>query len=228
MSPAKVHSSVDITGTHLVDLFDRVVVINLARREDRLANFLQRLEGNWPFAMPQRFEAVDGQTVTPPKTWKESAGAWGCHLSHLAVLNAAIADGVSSLLVLEDDAYPVHDFPRRVEALLKGVPDDWHGLMFGADHLQPPIFVAPGIVECTGANRCHAYAVRGPLMQMLAKFWRDNQEDHCDVVFATLMQYFNVYAPDPLLIGQDAGQSDITPRFEPLRFLSPARFPQAI
>ncbi|HEX3359316.1 MAG TPA: glycosyltransferase family 25 protein [Tepidisphaeraceae bacterium] len=211
----------------MASLFDRVVVINLARRADRLARFSKRLEGNWPFATPQRFEGVDGLTVSPPATWKESRGAWGCLLSHRAVLESAIADGISSLLVLEDDAYPVDDFPRHAEAFLSRVPQDWHGLMLGAEHLSSPIPVSPGVVECTGAIRCHAYAVREPLLRMLASFWRDDQTHHCDVVFGGLMPYYNVYAPDPLLVGQDAGQSDITPRLEPLRFLSSDLLPQA-
>jgi hypothetical protein len=34
------------------------------------------------------------------------------------------------------------------------------------------------------------------------------------------MRHFNVYTPDPLLIGQDCGHSDVTERREYLRFLS--------
>lgn len=45
--------------SNLQQTFDRVVVINLARRADRLARF-NRLLCDWPFKTPQRFEAIDG------------------------------------------------------------------------------------------------------------------------------------------------------------------------
>jgi hypothetical protein len=204
----------------LMNTFERVVVINLARRPDRLARFSMRMEGNWPFAAPRRFEAIDGVGMPLPATWTHGPGAWGCLQSHCAVLDAAIADGVSSLLVLEDDAYLADDLPRQAELFLARVPTDWNCLMFGAEHLMPPVSVGPGVFRCTVSIRCHAYAVRGPLMRMLSAFWRRNQADHCDLVLSSLMGHYKVYAPNPPLIGQDAGLSDITPRQFPLRFLT--------
>ena len=211
----------------LANFFDRVVVINLARRADRLARFSKRLEGNWPFAMPERFEGIDGSALPMPATWDKGAGAWGCLQSHRAVLDSAIADGVSSVLVLEDDAYPVDELPRLAEAFLAGVPDDWNCLMLGAEHLLPPVPVAAGVVQCVASIRCHAYALRGPLMPMLSVFWQCNKVDHCDLVLSSLMRHYKTYAPAPLLIGQDGGPSDITARNEPLRFLSPEHIRQA-
>jgi hypothetical protein len=211
-----------IEPNDLANAFERVVVINLTRRPDRLARLSKRLEGNWPFAAPRRFEAIDGSRTSPPATWKKGAGAWGCAQSHRAVLDAAIADGVSSLLVLEDDAYVADDFASRAELFLARVPEDWDCLMLGAEHLLPPDPVAPGVARCRASIRCHAYAVRGPLMPMLSAFWQCNKIDHCDLVLSSLMGHYKAFAPDPLLIGQDAGWSDITPRLEPLRFLSPA------
>jgi hypothetical protein len=203
----------------LANAFDRVVVINLARRPERLARFSSRLEQNWPFATPERFEAVDGSSSPPPATWKKGAGAWGCLLSHRAVLDAAIADGAASLLVLEDDAYPADDLPQKAELFLARVPQDWDCLMFGAEHLLPPVAVGPGVVRCMTSIRCHAYAVRGAMMPMLSAFWQANRTDHCDLVLASLMHHFKAYAPDPLLIGQDGGQSDIAEKTELPRFL---------
>lgn len=199
--------------------FERVVVINLRRRADRLQRFWERLEGNWPFAQPRRFEAIDGSTVPMPATWDKGPGAWGCLLSHRAVLDAAIADGVSSLLVLEDDAYPVQDLTRQAQRFFSRVPGDWDGLMLGAEHLLPPLAVGPGVVRCVTSIRSHAYAVRGPFMEMLSVFWQANKVDHCDLVMTSLMKHYKFYAPDPLLLGQEAGWSDVTPGVEGLRFM---------
>jgi len=204
--------------SNVAEMFDRVVVINLARRPDRLQRFWSLL-GQWPFKTPQRVEAVDGAAVCVPGGWDKGPGAWGCLLSHRAVLDSAIADNVSTLLVLEDDAYPVKNFTSLATRFLQNVPDDWDGLMLGAEHLLPPTPITFGVVRCQAANRSHAYAVRGKFMNVLSQFWRNTTNDHCDIVISSLMRHFKLYAPDPLLIGQDAGQSDVTGRKEWLRFL---------
>jgi Glycosyltransferase family 25 (LPS biosynthesis protein) len=207
---------------NITETFDRVVLINLARRHERLQRFWQLL-GNWPFKTPRRFEAVDGHAMVVPAGWDKGPGAWGCLLSHRSVFESAINDGVSSLLVLEDDAYPVQNFSLLSQKFLASVPDDWDGLMFGAEHMLPPQTISPGIVRCVAANRSHAYAVRGRFMSVLLQFWQNTANDHCDIVISSLMRHFKLYAPDPFLIGQDGGPSDVTGRKEPLRFLSPSQ-----
>jgi len=207
------------TTAELFDVFDRVVVVNLARRQDRLARFRQRLN-DWPFKQPERFEAVDGLAVGVPTGWEKGAGAWGCMLSHRAVVSAAIRDGISSLLVLEDDARPVPNFSLLAGEFLTNVPEDWDCLMLGAQHLLPPTLVCRGVVRCGAANRTHAYAIRGPMMSTLLKRWEQSANDHCDIILASLMQQFKAYAPNPFVIGQDAGYSDVTDTTEPVRFLS--------
>jgi hypothetical protein len=141
-------------------------------------------------------------------------------LSHRAVLASAIADGVTSLLVLEDDAYPVPNFAERADEFLARVPSDWDCLMFGGEHLRDPVPVAPGIIRCMAANRAHAYALRGRIIPALLRYWHQYKTHHCDIVLASLMRYCNVYAPDPFLIGQGPCFSDITHTNEGLRFLS--------
>jgi len=214
------------SNAHLRDTFDRVVVINLAKRSERLARFTRLFEA-WPFKPPQRFEAVDGMQLTLPAYKNRGPGAWGCMLSHQAVLASAIADKVTSLLVLEDDAHPVPDFAERAADFLAKAPSDWDCLMFGGEHLMPPLAVCPGVVRCAGANRAHAYALRGSMMPILLAFWKHYKAEHCDIVLACLMRHFKVYAPVPFLVGQDAGHSDISNRPECLRFLSPGQI-QAI
>jgi hypothetical protein len=100
------------------------------------------------------------------------------------------------------------------------MPGDWDGLMLGAEHLREPERIGDGVVRCAASNRTHAYAVRGRFMQILSQFWHSTTNDHCDIVLSSLMRHFKVYAPDPLLIGQDVGHSDITGRREYLRFLN--------
>jgi hypothetical protein len=209
----------------LSETFDRVVVINLARRPERLEKFWSLL-GDWPFKKPQRFEAIEGAGIPMPEKWQAGVGAWGCQLSHRAVLERAVADGVKNILVLEDDAYPIVGFTALVEKFLKSVPADWDCLMLGAQHLRPPEPVTDGVVRCVASNRTHAFAVRGKFMKTLCDVWGLNQVDHCDIVLSSLMRLFKAYAPDPLLIGQDCGVSDVTNQPERLRFLAPQQAEQ--
>ena len=51
----------------------------------------------------RRFSAVDGRRLELPATWRHSAGAYGCLLSHLQVVCDARKRGLPSLLILEDD-----------------------------------------------------------------------------------------------------------------------------
>lgn len=208
-----------ISKSDISETFDRVVVVNLARRPQRLERFWTLLT-DWPFKKPQRFEAVDGEAVGTPPGWDKGPGAWGCLLSHREILDRAIGDGLRSVFVLEDDAYPAENFAALAADFLRNVPEDWDGLMFGAEHLHEPQASRPGVLRCVASNRSHAYAVRGRFMKTLSEFWRNTVNDHCDIVLSSLMRHFNVYAPDPLLIGQDCGHSDVTGRREYLRFLS--------
>jgi hypothetical protein len=200
--------------------FDRVVVINLARRPERMEKFWSLL-GDWPFKKPERFDAIEGQKFPMPAQWTAGVGAWGCQLSHRAVLDRALADGVKSILVLEDDAYPIVGFAALAGKFLKEVPNDWDCLMLGAQHLRPPIPVSVGVMRCVASNRTHAFALRGKFLRTLRDVWALNQVDHCDIVLSSLMRIFKAYAPNPLLIGQDCGVSDVTYQSERLRFVDP-------
>jgi len=200
--------------------FDRVVVVNLARRTERMARFWQTLGDGWPFVRPERFDAVDGSAVPVPAEWQHGAGAWGCMLSHRQIIRSAIADGLDSILVLEDDAVPVPRFGDLVADFLQQVPADWDCLMLGGQHLRPPAPISPGTVRCLSTHRTHAFAIRRSMMPGLLKFWELVTSDHCDIVLAACMRHFKAYAPDPFLIGQNEGYSDITLRCEPLRFIS--------
>jgi hypothetical protein len=202
--------------------FDRVAVVNLARRPERMARFWQSLGQDWPFQTPARFEAIDGTTVPAPPDWQQGAGAWGCMLSHRQLIRSAIADNLDSILILEDDAVPVTSFSGKVTQFLDHVPADWDCLMLGGQHLTRPEPVAPGVVRCTSTNRTHAFAVRRTMMPGLLRFWESVTNDHCDIVLAACMAHFKAYAPNPFLIGQTEGFSDITLERTKLRFLSPA------
>jgi hypothetical protein len=189
--------------------FDRIVVVNLRRRPDRRAEFLS----DSPPANYQWFEGVDGSRVPSPLHWKSGEGAWGCMQSHRQILERAILDGVEKLLVLEDDAKFDGRFAERFASFMAAVPDHWDGLMLGGQNMSTPIPVSDGITRSVNCQRTHAYAVRGRYLRELYRVWVSGA-GHCDHLMGPMHGEWKVYQPDPFLIAQRAGVSDITCREE--------------
>ena len=101
---------------------DKVVFINLNRREDRRIH-MERILEEYDIAAI-RFEAVEhlptGSASTPLH------GLYGCGQSHLAVLKMARDNGWQNVLILEDDIQfelSSQDFERQIERLFKEGPE---------------------------------------------------------------------------------------------------------
>ena len=208
-------------------VFERVCVINLDRRPDRWREFLERLPADWPFAPPTRVSAVDGTLCPPPDWWRPGAGAWGCYRSHARVIEQALCEGVSSLLILEDDATFPPDFTPRALSFLGRLPPDWQMLYLGGQHLRtrtrPPTRLAEDLYRPFNVNRTHAYALRGDMREVVYRHlngrdWRAGH--HIDHHYGRLHmeQRHRIYCPAAWLVGQDEGRSDIAARAFKTRF----------
>jgi hypothetical protein len=212
--------------------FDRVMLVHLKRRPDRLGSVTAALrECDWPFRWPTIFPAVDGTVIPCPKDWQSGGAAWGCMRSHQQILERAIMDGVKSLLILEDDVCFVSDFRNKVEAFLRDVPEDWEQLMLGGQHVNAnglPTLVKPGIYRCTDCERTHCYAIRGEFLRKLYRRWISggdyNGEAHCDWIMGRdpeMQCKHNVYAPERFLVGQERSRSDIRGNIQARKFWNP-------
>jgi hypothetical protein len=143
----------------LDEAFPYRVCINLDRRPDRWRRVRRRFARHG-LAPVVRVPAVDGAGLTPPPGWEDPAGAYGCLLSHLAVVRAAQRRGAPSVLIFEDDAAFPADFSQRFEAHLAELPDDWDMLHLGGLHEHDPVPVAPGVARLTSTYSTFAYAIR--------------------------------------------------------------------
>lgn len=209
-----------------MDPFDRIAVITLRRRPDRLAAFRQRMGAAWPDGLSRLevVDAIDGTVCPKPDWFTGPPGAWGCYRSHHRLIEDSLHAGHESVLIFEDDATFVEDFTTRLAELLAALPSDWGQAYLGGQHLRKPVPGEKGIVVGTNINRTHAYALRG--RQRMAEVyqwlhgghhWRGRH--HVDHHYGRLhARKFPAYAPIQWLCGQAEGTSDIQGKAEKERW----------
>lgn len=207
---------------HLLTMFDRVRIINLADRPDRRSEMTAQIE---------RIGGFDGdriafRTVERPADpgGFPSLGARGCFESQLTVLREARDAGAQSLLLFEDDLDFTADVLTRGRLLLDRLAGtDW-SFFYGA-HRQSPdgrsglATVAPDEGIVTAAF----LAFRGPVLAPLVA-WLEGVEarepgspdfgpmhvDGAYSVYRALHPELATYAAFPPLGQQRSSRSDIT------------------
>ena len=196
-------------------MFDRVYLINLEHRTDRLQTFRKRQrDKGWALPDPIIFKAVDGYKVPMPKTFltgdqEIDGGGWGCLLSHCAILKDCIKNNVETALILEDDVCWRKDAWTKLNTFMNKVPKDWDQLMVGGQHFVLPLKVNPSVKKVIHAERTHAYAINKSVMKSLLNLW-ENSKAHIDWVLGMKWQKnHNVYCPSKFIFGQYGGVSDI-------------------
>ncbi|HZZ27577.1 MAG TPA: glycosyltransferase family 25 protein [Pirellulales bacterium] len=214
-------------------MLERCYCINLDRRKDRYEQFLQTLPLDWPFPQPVRFRAIDGAKLEPPDWFGATggrAGAWGCYLSHLRILEELIHEGANTGLILEDDVTFCPDFTNKVQEFFSALPSNWEMAYLGGQLLftgkRPPKILNSNVVRAYNINRTHAYAINGrKFFKRMYKHLTDwsnwSNGHHVDHHLGKLhgQDESVVCCPRQWLAGQGAGYSNIAGReFEQDRF----------
>lgn len=206
------------------EYFDKVVVINLEKRPERLefcSEQLRELNLSDKFVVQK---AIDGKVMTPPRWFTWGAGAWGCLQSHIRVIQDFMMEPdykKKRLLILEDDVLFFKDARRMFELFIKKVGDkDWGQLYLGGQHQLYPEEVEPGLFLCNSVNRTHAYAINGEYANLILKkimSWNEYKypSHHIDqqLELAHRKKLWPVYAPTWWIAGQNCSKSDVNERF---------------
>jgi len=208
-------------------IFERVVCVNLKRRGDRWADFLNHLPADWPFANVKRYEAIDSKCVKPPGWWTSGAPAWGCYSSHLRIIEDCLNRGIKSVLLMEDDAICCEDFRAQVLDFLAHVPANWQMIYLGGQNLRvdrhPPKKINDWVYQPWNVNRTHAFAIQGDMLRIVYKHLlrRDwLKGNHIDHHLGRLHQRreHRIYIPGKWLIGQAESYSNIKGKKKPTLF----------
>lgn len=178
--------------------FDKVFVINLDRRLDRLEAISARLK-----ELGIEFERVKAAEGGDDRRSAISA----CAQSHYNVIDLSIKRGYRNILVLEDDALFVDGFLEKFNYISSTIPDDWDMIYFGALSIckDKDYGLFSKVSYCTC---CHAVGIKSTMFDKLLD--ANDLISDVDVRYASVMDSSNVYALDPSLIIQAPGKSDIS------------------
>jgi hypothetical protein len=211
--------------------FDRITVINLPTRRDRYAEMgrqLGRAGLGWDSPKVRHFPAVRPSDAGGFDT----IGAHGCFRSHLVAIEQAVADGVDSLLILEDDCNLSDDFDRRMPKVNAALAaSDW-SLFYGGWLLHgtaPPPPTDSGLTLVDVQQPiwlAHCVAMRGDALRALPAFLRgvmsrpagDPQGGKMDVDGAytwlrSAYPHFKTYVATPEIAYQRSSASDISQKW---------------
>ena len=196
----------------LDNLFPHKICVNLDRRPDRW----QRMQAEFArhgITDVRRFSACDGNALALPPHWKHTAGAYGCLLSHLQVVQTARELGHESVLIFEDDAVLDPEFVTKFALFIGEVPDDWDMLYFGALHKDEPVRVKDHVYRITNGNSTYAYALKRTVFDAFVEL-NARAEQVLDVNAYELQQRFNCYCFMPNLAWVASEYSDVQNRLE--------------
>lgn len=179
------------------DYFDKVVVINLDKRVDRLEKITEQL--NDLGITFERFSAIDGTGKNPILAGKDS---------HVEVWKQNLGKKV---LILEDDAYFVEGFQERFDEIIQTLPEDWDVFYLGAliDKMTGKVIKVNNDwyrqIVSTGTQ---AYCLHPNMMQ----YFIDRIEiydGYIDVGLRILAEDTNAYITQPNLVTQYPSYSDL-------------------
>jgi GR25 family glycosyltransferase involved in LPS biosynthesis len=210
----------------LNDYFPHIFCINLDRREDRLARFDAMAKAN-DFTYT-RWPAVDGRELRDPngnlmEENERRRMELACKVSHARLIRYAKSQGMSHILVFEDDAVldkgweaKIHEplFPSTyglgIEINETHCTADWHMLYLGVNDIN-------GTKEILTDNICrirtgfttHAYAINSTAYDLALNAF--DMRGQADVLYADYIHPLgHSYAFHPNICHQADGFSDIT------------------
>jgi glycosyl transferase family 25 len=212
----------------LIDFFDRIYIVNLPNRTDRLREMtaeLAKVDIALASETVEVFPAIRPESPGPFK----SIGARGAFLSHLSILKKARDQGLRKVLIMEDDLEFRPDFLQYESVLIDELStQNWDIAHFGYCSSENPLtFDLPILNSFAGEIRgAQFYAVGGQALDELITFLETllaRPDGHPEGGPMPVDGAFNVYKWQyphrvrliavPSFGGQRSSRSDITPKW---------------
>jgi len=193
----------------LFERFDKVYLINLHRRPDRLCNFIEQVEKH-DLGEFQIFEAFDGDKLNVSSNLL--SGEIGIIRSVIGVIEDAIDKNYSKILIVEDDC-EFNGNIKNIDSYYSNLPDNWDMVYFGGNHnihlnCKEPEKINDYIVKLTNTYSAHCIAIKKHMFNVILESIK-NYHHPLDVSYHHLQKYFNVYGFYPGVAYQKPNFSDI-------------------
>ena len=121
--------------------FDKIYVLNLDHRSDRMTAMKEKLAKNG-INNYKRFPAIDGKIKPHIDHWRnlkyffDTPGAYGVLMSAYFIIIDAIMNKYHQILILEDDVIFHKDFTNLFNQKIKSIPPFWKLLFLGSSMHQ--------------------------------------------------------------------------------------------
>ena len=194
--------------------FDKIYLINLKRRPDRLIESTKELVNNGiEFEV---FEAIDGNPGIKniSKSLESRPGHVGCILSHVAIIKKAKELNLKSILILEDDIEFYNNFKQKFNTAIENLPEDWDMFYLSGNTSSDKLKnINDVIFRCFGTLTTHAYAIKNTLFNEIIE-GQSKLNHPVDVYYNNVIHpNRNCYIVRPYLCKQRASHSDIVNGF---------------
>jgi len=203
---------------------DKIFVINLKERKDKYERIKLHMKQQ-KITNYERFNAIKPNLTDIYENknllalYRKSCfgiGVIGCKLSHLAVINLAKKRGYKSILILEDDAFPLSNFSENIKKNfheLEETKTDWDMLYLGANHKSKGVTISPHIKRCFSAYTTSSYIVKSVLYDTILENANLSPVEIDNYYVNEIQKKYKVYSVSPNLITQYDSVSDISGNF---------------
>lgn len=212
----------------LNDFFDRIFVINLEKRPDRLEKF-KKMSDKIGFEY-EIFSAVDGKKIdrnslvegrifqTESNEFYRTIddyflGQLGCILSHLRLLKYCRDNNIKNVLILEDDVDFSDEFQSRFDNFTLNFDQEWHMIYFSGSLVETSdeFNSYSKLLTC---HTTHSYAVNSSIYDyLIEKLDFEMLSKPVDVVYSQLHSDIKSWIVIPFFTYQSDGFSDIQNKF---------------
>jgi GR25 family glycosyltransferase involved in LPS biosynthesis len=208
---------------NLLKKFDKIYLINLDQRKDRLKESMVILD---------KYELGDSlirfSALTPPNNISDSTdgagrkvsrGAYGLILSVVEIIKEAKKNNYKSILILEDDFdFLNEEYSEKVLEQLNLL--NWDLFYFGANLHRNLNRISENIFKINFAYATHAVAYNNTVYDYFLEQFYENKIKILDVWLSeNIQENFSCYCPWPILSIQRPSFSDIENVFTDYNFM---------
>lgn len=212
-------------------IYDKVYLINLKRRPDRLSNFMKHYKkSDMQKQTIIKFNAIDGSNLDVEKCplselaraelqqlettgfrtkhYQLTKGAIGCYLSHVKIWEHILKNEYDTCLIFEDDAQVPVDLNKKIHDEIKYFPSDWDIILYGYVCKKCMRFENYNEVERFMLTHCYIIK-RSAIVKIMKSNTLFPITQQIDALMSELSSIVNIYTAKDKLVPQFNSRTDI-------------------